>query len=219
MTSDTPNTSPQGQSRAAIAAHIISDVLSPLLVPSYAMAFALWLTLMRFLPLGVKWWALGGVFFITAVIPALTIFVLIRLGRVSDTSISNRSERTLPYSVSILCFFGAGLFIYSCQGPAWLSAFYYGAGTVSLLSLAITRWWKISAHTAGISGFATAIYWMAYHGLIYSTPLAWVNGGVLLTGLVAWARLYLNHHTPLQTLAGAALAAAVVYTALSLSIA
>ena len=53
--------------------HILSDIFSPLLVPSYATAIALWFTMLRYLPLGVKLWALGGVFIITAIAPALVI--------------------------------------------------------------------------------------------------------------------------------------------------
>ncbi|MHC0039781.1 hypothetical protein, partial [Pseudoneobacillus sp. C159] len=59
-----------------IAASAISDVFSPLLMATYAMAVALWLTPMAYLPLGVRAWSTVGVFFITAVIPASTVFVL-----------------------------------------------------------------------------------------------------------------------------------------------
>lgn len=76
--------------QASTVAHVISDLFSPLLVPSYALSLALWFTLLRYLPLAVKLMALGGVFFITAVIPALVIFILYRMGRVSDMSISDK---------------------------------------------------------------------------------------------------------------------------------
>ena len=195
-------------------AHIISDLFSPLLVPSYALAVALWFTLLRFLPLGVKLMALGGVFFITAVVPALVIFTLYRLGRVSDMSISNKGQRTLPYSVSIACYVGAGLFMLSMQAPPWLVAFFYGAAAVSLLSLLITHWWKISAHTGGVGGFAAVCYWLAFHNTI-ALPMVWVSVAFAVIGAVAWARLYLNHHTPLQVLAGATLSFVIEYSALT----
>lgn len=199
---------------ASTIAHIISDMFSPLLVPSYALALALWFTLLRYLPLGVKLLALGGVFFITAIIPALVIFILYRLGRVSDMSISDKSQRTLPYSVSIVCYVGAGLFMTSMQAPAWLDAFFYGAAAVSLLSLVITRRWKISAHTGGVGGFAAICYWLALHNVV-ALPMIWVSLAFALAGAMAWARLYLNHHTPLQVLAGATMSFIIEYIALT----
>lgn len=200
--------------QANTAAHIISDLFSPLLAPTYALALALWFTLLRYLPLGVKMMALGGVFFITAVIPALVIFILYRMGRVSDMSISNKSQRTLPYSVSIVCYIGAGLFMSSMQAPAWLDAFFYGAAAVSVLSLVITHWWKISAHTGGVGGLAAISYWLAFHNII-ALPLIWVSLSFALVGAMAWARLYLNHHTPLQVFAGATMAFIIEYIALT----
>ena len=56
-----------------------------------------------------------------------------------------------------------------------------------------------------MGGFAGIIFWMAQQGLMVSAPLVWISVAVLLLGLVAWARLYLDKHTVLQTLAGAVL--------------
>ena len=202
---------------AAVAAHIISDLFSPLLIPSYAMAAALWLTMLRYLPLGVKLWALGGIFALTCVGPALVIFTLMHMGKVSDASVSNRRQRPIPYCVAIMCYAGAAWFTASMQAPAWLSAFYISAAITSLLSLAITCRWKISAHTGAMAGLAAALFWMACHGLI-SSPMLWITLSTAVLGAVAWSRLYLNHHTPLQTLAGALLSAATVYIALTISL-
>lgn len=195
--------------------HILSDIFSPLLVPSYATAIALWFTMLRYLPLGVKLWALGGVFIITAIAPALVIIALYRTGKVSDMSISDKSQRTIPYCTSMLCYLGAGYFMHSMQAPSWLVAFFYGAAAVSVLSLIITRLWKISAHAGGVGGMAAACYWLALHGLL-AAPMLWVSITIAIVGAVSWARLYLNHHTPLQVLAGASMSFIIVFLALSL---
>jgi len=200
--------------QASTVAHVISDLFSPLLVPSYALSLALWFTLLRYLPLAVKLMALGGVFFITAVIPALVIFILYRMGRVSDMSISDKSQRTLPYSVSIICYIGAGMFMSSMQAPAWFDAFFYGAAAVSLISLVITHWWKISAHTGGVGGLAAICYWLAIHNVL-ALPMIWISLSFALVGAMAWARLYLNHHTPLQVFAGATLSFVIEFIALT----
>lgn len=197
------------------AAHIISDTFSPILMPTFAMAVALWLTVMRYIPLGTRLWSLLGVFAISAAIPFLTILALIKAGRVSDTSISDRSQRFWPYLVSVVCYIGAGLYLSGLHAPSWMSAFFYGAAATSAIATVITLAcrWKISAHAAAVSGVVGAVYWLAYQGML-EAPMLWLSVFILLAGLVAWSRLYLDRHTPLQVLAGAVLGFAVEFAAL-----
>lgn len=197
------------------AAHCISDIFSPILMPSMAMAAALWLTLMRFLPLGIRLWALFGVFAITAAIPFTFILIMIKRGKISDVSISDRSQRYAPYLMSVICYIGAAVYLYILRAPMWLPAFFVGAAVVSAISMLITRFWKISAHVGATAGVAGAIYWLAYRGMLIS-PMEWVSISFIIVGLVAWSRLYLSRHTPLQVLAGALLAFCVEYFILCL---
>lgn len=197
------------------AAHIISDVFSPIMMPTYAMAVALWLTIMVYLPLPARLKALFGVFAITAVIPFLFIVIMIRLGKISDASISDRSQRPVPYCVSIVCYIGAALMLISMRAPVWLSTFYFGAAAVSLLSLIITRWWKISAHAGAVGGVAGGMYWLACHGLLMN-PVLWLCIVIALAGLLCWSRLYLGRHTVMQVIAGAVMAFLVEYGMLCL---
>ena len=198
-------------------AHIISDTFSPILMPTFAMAAALWLTVMRYIPLSTRLWSLLGVFAISAVVPFLTIFALIKAGRVSDVSISDRSQRFWPYLTSIVCYIGAGLYLGALNAPKWMSAFFYGAACVSIIATVITMAcrWKVSAHVAAVSGVVGAIYWLAYHGLLVA-PMFWVSVFIIIAGLVAWSRLYLARHTPMQVLAGAILGFVAEYVVLSI---
>lgn len=190
---------------ASSAAHVLSDIFSPMLVPSYAMIAALTLTPMCLLPTSPKVWSTAGVVFITAIIPMVVILILMRMGKVSDTAITDRKERTAPFCAVIVCYIGAAFFVRYLRAPYWIQNFYLAAAMVSAISLLVTQWWKISAHTGAMGGMAAIMFWMAQRGLIISMPLVWVSVAFLILGLVAWARLYLNKHTVLQTLAGASL--------------
>lgn len=198
-----PNRTPR--SAASVTAHVLSDVFSPMLVPSYALVAALTLTPMALLPTSPKVWAILGVFFITCVLPMLFILMLIRMGRVSDTAITDRRERTAPYCATIVCYAGAALFLRYLHAPYWVQNFYIGAALVGVISLVITRRWKISAHTGALAGLVAIVFWMTGRGLIMEGGLWWLCAAVAVLGGVAWARLYLDKHTVLQTLAGAAL--------------
>ncbi len=195
----------QQQTPLRLAAHIISDLFAPLLVPTYAMLAAMFMTPLAVLHLSTRLWATAGVFVITAVIPFALIWTLIKLGKVSDASISDRSQRTIPYIASILCYAGAAIYLACLRAPQWLWAFFVGAALVSVFSVIITRWWKISAHVGAVGGLCAGFFWLAWHHMLMYAPLLWVCVSMVLVCAMAWARLYLNRHTPLQTLAGAAL--------------
>lgn len=205
----------QANKAAATTAHILSDVFSPLLTPTYAMAATLWLTNLRYLPSGVLWWALVGVFLITCFLPASFIFWLMRKGKVSDTSISNPRQRFIPYSFAIVCYVGAAIFVVVLHAPGWMPRFFLGAAVVTALSMLITKWWKISAHAASAGGVAALIYWLVFNGYLNTAPMLWLTASFLIVGFVAWARLYLNHHTPTQVLAGAVMAFIIEYSAVT----
>lgn len=194
-----------------IAASAISDVFSPLLMATYAMAVALWLTPMAYLPLGVRAWSTVGVFFITAVIPASTVFVLMKMGRVSDASISDRRERPLPFIVAVLCYCGAWLYLCALNAPRWMLCFMAAAAAVALMELLISFFWKISAHTGAAAGLAALVFWLASRGALRIDDFAAVSATVVVLAAVAWARLWLRRHTPAQVLAGAAAAFLIVY--------
>ncbi|MDE6134020.1 MAG: hypothetical protein K2F79_00395 [Muribaculaceae bacterium] len=189
----------------ATIAHLVSDLFSPLLMPVYGMLVALWLTPMHILPLGNRLSALLGVAFITTVIPFVYILIMIRLGRISDTSISDRRQRTLPYCVTILCYIAAAIFLLTLKAPRWMCFFFVGAALVTLISMLITRSWKISAHTGGAGALAALVFWLAMRGYLTICPLAVLSAAVAIVGIMAWARLYLDRHTLAQTAAGAAL--------------
>ena len=196
---------------ASVAAHIVSDVFSPMLAPTYALLAALCLTPMSLLPTSPKVWATAGIVFITAIIPMLFILLLIRMGKVSDTAITDRNERTAPFCATILCYIGAAFFVRYLRAPYWIQNFYLAAAMVAAISLLVTHWWKISAHTGAAAGLAALVFWLASRGALRIDDFAAVSATVVVLAAVAWARLWLRRHTPAQVLAGAAAAFLIVY--------
>jgi membrane-associated phospholipid phosphatase len=72
----------------------------------------------------------------------------------------------------------------------------------------VTLVWKISIHTAVVTGALTILV------LVFGPPFLALAP---LVALVCWARVAVRDHTPLQTVAGVALGAtvaAVVFSAL-----
>lgn len=183
---------------------IISAIFSPLLVPTYAMIMASYLTVLAIIPGASLWTIIGIVFLITAFIPAVSIFALHKAGLVSDTGLNNRTERTLPYVAVFLCYCACVLFMVRIQAPQWLPLFFKGAAMATLVNIVVNRWWKISAHAAAMGGVVAMLFRiLVLHQAIYDLNW-WITGAILATGLVMSARVYMKRHTLMQVLTGAA---------------
>lgn len=217
---ETPQTSATDDTPrwAVRTAQIISDVFSPLLIPTYGMVLAMTLTGLCILPAGVRLGATFGVAFITAFIPMLFIFILIRMGKVSDTSISDHRQRTAPYIVSILCYTGAAFYIAALHAPLWLMLFFAAAAGMSVISMIINHWWKISVHTGAAGGLAGIVFWLGANHVLSFHPLVVISCAFMLVGLLATSRLILRRHTLLQVVAGALLGFFCEYATLAILI-
>ena len=188
-------------------AQVLSDLFSPIVLPAYMMAVAMWLTPLSVAPERIRLVTMVVVVVLTAIVPTAVILTLIKLGKVKDVSLSNRSERYIPYVVSILCYLATALFLGSVNAPMWLRSFYIGAALAGMLAYAITSRWKISAHSSSVGGVAAALMWMGYKGLLLVGTPYWISGAILLCGLIGTSRLILQRHTPAQVFAGYALGA------------
>ena len=83
---------------------IISSIFTPLLVPTYAMILASFLSMLVVLPSKVLWTTIAITFVLTCVIPFAGIIGLYKSGVVNDPGLNSRSERSIPYILIILCY-------------------------------------------------------------------------------------------------------------------
>ncbi len=183
----------------------LSAVFSPLLVPTYACAMTLWITPLAILPERMRFAVAAVIFLITAAVPMGLIIYLMRTGKVGDSAISVRRQRTVPYLVTAIAYVGAAVFLGCEHAPRWLTCFYSGAAFACLVALAINTAWKISAHLTTIGGLCALVLFIATFRLGIVNMLAWVSVVFVLAGAVGTARLCLHRHTPGQVYAGFAL--------------
>ncbi len=83
--------------------------------------------------------------------------------------------------------------------------------TVVILTNLVTFFWKISAHSAGVTGVVgfAVVYSIEYAGA--NSLLLPLVGAVAIMGIVMWARLYLNAHKPAEIIGGALLGFVICY--------
>ncbi|MGB3633807.1 MAG: hypothetical protein WA982_07190 [Rubrobacteraceae bacterium] len=126
------------------------------------------------------------------------VFFLMRRSRVGDFWISRRVERVVPAILLLVAFVGLLTALSLSGAPQDLFDTTISMGLAAAVVAAVTLFWKASAHTA-VAGHAA----MAGPLVLGVFGLAFV----IILPLVLWARIMAGAHTPLQTLAGAAIGA------------
>ena len=125
--------------------------------------------------------------FAILVLPALSFITFrIRKGRYQDMGVSLREDRTLLYLIGGLSFIVLLLTLYLFKAPHYLQLSLQAAFLAMLIGAVFNRFInKLSLHTLGVSGSATALFYLSW-------PLGLVFG--FLSVLVAWSRLTLSRH-------------------------
>ena len=139
-----------------------------------------------------------GCFRFFSLLPVFFIFILFRLGRISNLNLEVKEQRTLPllFAIGAACI-GLGIFyvIGAPQEIIWAGVAYVANG---IIFGAITQAWKISFHTGVFTGCITVLVL-----ILHDVKFGWL---FLLVPLIAWARVRRKRHTPIQTIVGALIA-------------
>ncbi len=183
----------------------LSAIFSPLLVPTYACAIALWITPLAILPERMRFALAAIIFLITSALPLGVIIYMMRTGKVADSALSDRKQRTVPYLLAALAYVGATVLLGFEHAPRWLTCFYAGAAFACLAALVVNTSWKISAHMTTMGGLCALVLFIATFRLGIVNMVAWVSVIFVMAGAVGSARLYLHRHTLAQVYAGFAL--------------
>ncbi len=196
--------------RAERAANALSYLLNPLAFPPVAFTLASW----HFGAPGaeIAWvFALSLAFF--CAIPLLALLWMVREGRAETVEIRDRTRRRFPLLVAVGSYVVGivllGLTTSTATAVIVSLALIYPVNTLVLI--AITHWWKISIHMAGLAAFVSGLLfvslvawrdlpadWEAALTLATTAPL------MLLLPVLMWARVKIRAHTVGQVVAGAA---------------
>jgi len=194
---------------------IISGIAHPMLMPLYSV-FVIFhsgtyldyspLPLIRVIYLIV---AISTIFLPLSLLPLLKSQKLI-----SDYGIENRRERVVPLVFAIL-FYSLGAYLLLKFPIIRPVANIQIAAVISIVMIAaISLKWKISIHMVGIGGFIGLLFALS---ILYSSSLKiFFIVGILIAGLLAFSRLKLNLHSPLQVYAGFVLGFITIFSSLLL---
>lgn len=183
-------------------AKIISYLFHPLLMPTYGFALLFYTNnyIATFTASEAKLLILGVTFVFTFLLPCINVLILLKTGRIKSLEMETNGERVLPYIGTVLYYFALFYLFYNADFPKVFRIVVLGAALSVIAAIVINFKWKISAHTTGIGGVAGAMMGLVYRLQLDMTFVLMLV--LLLSGLVGFARLRLNAHTPAQVYSG-----------------
>jgi hypothetical protein len=188
-----------------ITAKLISYVFHPIFMLFYStlMFFNVISTEIYSYPTDVKTTVSLVVFAITVLIPVLLNFLFYKRKLISSLEMHEREERTLPYIIACIFYFVAYNLLHQLRLPPFFTVFALGSSILTLCVLIINARWKISAHLTGIGALLGGV--IAYYLLYNAENLIMIPIIIMISGIIGFARLQLQAHTPVQIYTGFAL--------------
>ena len=181
---------------------IISLLFQPLLIPTYG--FIVLFNLNAFfslvIPVNAKWLILLIVFVTTFLLPTLFILILYNKGVVKSLYLKTREDRIIPFIGTIVFYYLSYYLIKRLQISPIYYYFIIGTTFTVVVSLIINFFWKISIHMMAIGGMLGAFIGLSL--VLYINLPILIIAIILVAGLVGYARLQLDEHTPAQVYSG-----------------
>lgn len=183
-------------------ARYVSAFFSPLLIPTYCVALAMWLTPLSHLSEHTRLMATLAILGMTAVIPTACMATLMRLGRRTSDRVArpayDESHRLAPALLFVVCQGIGAYYLYSLYAPNWLTMILVAGATTTLVLVGLNFFSSPSAHAAGMGTLCAIALYLGRKGLSEVQMTPWVIAFVLLSGVVCSARLALRRHTIAQ---------------------
>ncbi|MBU35696.1 MAG: hypothetical protein CMG29_00555 [Candidatus Marinimicrobia bacterium] len=132
-------------------------------------------------------------FVFSTFIPIMTVLILKKSGKISDFEASQKEQRIYPLSLGIIYFGIAFLILTYMQAESLVRGLMFCYMTNTLITILITRYWKISLHALGVGGPIAALWIAGFH-----YPLS----ALFVLVVVSYARVILKAHTILQVVVG-----------------
>jgi membrane-associated phospholipid phosphatase len=183
-------------------AKVISVLFHPLLVPTYALLLFINLNthFVLAIPIQVRYLMTLLVFLTTFMLPALILLILRKFDVIKSMEMPERQERALPLIIVSAFFYLTYYLLKQMEQYSIITLFMIGATMLILLCLIINYFTKISLHSTSWGGFLGAL--MGYSLNARVDVMLWLYAIILITGMVATARLILKAHTPAQVYGG-----------------
>jgi membrane-associated phospholipid phosphatase len=160
------------------------------------------------LPFDYKLILMGFVFVFTFILPAVSMFFMVKLKLVESIEMHSSKERPIPLIIVSLFFYATYHIFRELPVDTIFTMFMLGATVLVLLSLLINYFHKISLHMMALGGLMATIIGFSF--LIHQDIRIYLFLIIFISGITGTARLKLDAHTPSQVYTGFLLGASVM---------
>lgn len=183
-------------------AKFFTAIFHPLLIPTYSFIILLHqqFYFARIIPSQTRWILIGVIFFSTFLVPTIMTILMRKMGLVQSYNMDKREERTFPYVITVIFFYLAYYLMKKVGVSSFLQLFMAGAMLLVIITLIINVFWKISSHMVGMGGVTGALIALSY--MLYIDLTWWIVAMLLVSGMVAYSRLFLQAHSAAQVYSG-----------------
>lgn len=200
----------EGNSVGKSLAQVLSVVFQPIFIPLYTMIllFRSETFITYSVTPDVRQFIFGVVLINAVMLPTAVFLFLLRKGLIQSFHMHTSAERTIPFLTVMIFQLSTYMLFIRMPLPSIIPNLVL-AGVISVgLALLINLRWKVSIHMLGMGGLVGTFIGLVVRYQV--SALGLVMALVLLSGLVGYARLRLNAHTPAQVYTGFLLGAGLL---------
>ncbi len=181
-------------------AKIISVIFHPLLMPTIGLLMIFKSgTYISFISPEGKLVIFYIVFAGTFIMPLCFIPFFYYLNIINNVEMDNPNQRIIPLAVTSLLYLSTFYILHKYPIP-FINKYIFAALTCVVLNTLISPFWKISSHLIGVGGLTGLIICLILR--LGSDSLGFLFFSILISGIIGFARLQLNKHTPAQVYLG-----------------
>ncbi|MCK4701114.1 MAG: hypothetical protein KAT38_12290 [Bacteroidales bacterium] len=183
-------------------AKIISVILHPMFMPVYGILILFFIsgTFLSYLPGPVKRIVFIIIAVNTIILPLSVVPFYVSQKIIKSIHMDTSRERIIPLAMNSIFYYLGFYLLNRLQVPDLIKMYVLASFSVVVVTLLVSLKWKISIHMVGIGGLTGAIISISWH-LGVDMKVVWM-GLILCSGLIGFARLELNKHTPAQVYSG-----------------
>ena len=183
-------------------ANLISYIFHPMFMLTYLMLYFLYSSnyFAYFLKPEKKLFLLAAVVVFSILLPLLNMVLLKKMGYIKDMQARRPNERFMPYVSTLTLYLGLLYILHGLPLPYFFRQIILASALVIAADFVINFFTKISAHASAIGGCLGVIYFYQFVSTAGSIMPVCICLGI--AGLIGFARLYLNEHSPKQVYGG-----------------
>lgn len=182
-------------------AKVISVILHPMFMPVYGILILFNSgTFLSYLSGPAKRIVLIIIVVNTIILPLSLVPFYLTQKVIKSIHMDTSRERIIPLTMNSIFYYLGFYLLNRLQVPDLIKMYLLASFSVVVVTLLVSLKWKISIHMIGIGGLTGAIISISWH-LGVDMKAVWM-GLILCSGLIGFARLELNKHTPAQVYAG-----------------